>query len=106
MFSRILIAVDGSIFAKKAFESSIFLSKKCNSKLDIVHVIPCESGGDSAATFELIGELMTKGEEMLEECKKEPNLTQNLPFVTVSDKTGIDLRLKCQLIIFLTNRSQ
>ena len=71
MFSRILVAVDGSMSAKKAFEKSLFLSQKCNSKLDIVHVIPCEFGGDSATAFELLSELKIKGEKVLEECKKE-----------------------------------
>ncbi|MGI0056877.1 MAG: universal stress protein, partial [Nitrosarchaeum sp.] len=67
----ILVAVDGSMSAKKAFEKSLFLSQKCNSKLDIVHVIPCEFGGDSATVFELLSELKIKGEKVLEECKKE-----------------------------------
>ena len=69
MFSRILVAIDGSESAKKAFEKSIYLAQKCNSKLDLVHVVPCELGGDSATTFELIDELKTKAEKMLEECK-------------------------------------
>lgn len=97
MFSRILVAVDGSIFSKKAFESSIFLSKKCNSKLDIVHVIPCEFGGDSATTSELIDELKTKGEVMLEECKSE----------AVKNHISVELRVEsgdpAQVIIEITN---
>jgi nucleotide-binding universal stress UspA family protein len=70
VFSRILVAVDGSVSAKKAFERSIFISQKCNSKLDILHVVPCEFGGDSATTFELMDELKAKGVTILEECKK------------------------------------
>jgi len=97
MFARILVAVDGSIFAKKAFESSIFLSKKCNSKLDIVHVIPCEFGGDSATTSELIDELKTKGEVILEECKSE----------AVKNHISVELRVEsgdpAQVIIEITN---
>lgn len=69
MFSRMLVAVDGSESAKKAFEKSIYLAQKCNSKLDIVHVVQCELGGDSAITFDLMGELKTKAEKMLDEYK-------------------------------------
>jgi len=69
LFSRILVAIDGSKSAKKAFEKSIYLAQKCDSKLDVVHVISCELGGDSATTFELIDELKTKAEKMLDEYK-------------------------------------
>lgn len=69
MFSRILVAVDGSESAKKAFEKSIYLAQKCSSKMDLVHVVQCELGGDSATTFELIDELKTKAQKMLEEYK-------------------------------------
>jgi nucleotide-binding universal stress UspA family protein len=69
LFSRILVAVDGSESAKKAFEKSIYLAQNCDSKLDVVHVVQCELGGDSATTFELIDELKTKAEKMLDEYK-------------------------------------
>ena len=67
MFAKILVAVDGSESSKKAFDQSVFLAQKCNSKLYIVHVVlDWEYGGDSAATFELIDELRAKGMELLE----------------------------------------
>jgi nucleotide-binding universal stress UspA family protein len=69
LFSRILVAVDGSESAKKAFEESIYLAQRCNSKLDVVHVVSCELGGDSAITFELIDELKTKAKKLLDEYK-------------------------------------
>jgi nucleotide-binding universal stress UspA family protein len=69
LFSRILVAIDGSESAKKAFEKSIYLAQKCSSKIDLIHVVQCELGGDSATTFELIDELKTKAEKMLEEYK-------------------------------------
>jgi len=69
MFSRILVAIDGSESAKKAFEESIYLAQKCNSGLDLVHVVQCELGGDSASTFELIDELKAKARKMLDEYK-------------------------------------
>ncbi|HKC79140.1 MAG TPA: universal stress protein, partial [Nitrosopumilaceae archaeon] len=55
--------------AKKAFEESIYLAQKCNSGLDLVHVVQCELGGDSASTFELIDELKAKAKKMLDEYK-------------------------------------
>lgn len=70
MFSKILVAVDGSESAKKAFEKSVFLAQKCNSKLDAIHVVLDSTyGGDSATTFELIEELKENGMKLLERCK-------------------------------------
>lgn len=72
MFSKILVAVDGSESAKKAFEKSIFLAQKCNSKLDVIHVVLDSTyGGDSATTFELIEELKENGMKLLEQCKRQ-----------------------------------
>ncbi|MGB6462935.1 MAG: universal stress protein [Nitrosotalea sp.] len=71
MFSNILIAVDGSESANKAFQRAIYLAQKCNSKLDLVHVVQCEVGGDSANTFEIIEDLKDKAMKMLEEYRIE-----------------------------------
>lgn len=72
LFSRILVAVDGSDSAKRAFERSVYLAKRCNSKLDIIHVVLDSTyGGDSAATFQLIEELKERGKKLLDECKNE-----------------------------------
>lgn len=72
MFTKILVAVDGSESAKKAFEKSIFLAQKCNSKLDVIHVVLDSTyGGDSATTFELIEELEENGMKLLEQCKRQ-----------------------------------
>lgn len=71
MFSSLLVAVDGSESAKKAFEKSIYLAQKCNSKIDLVHVVQCELGGDSANTFEIIEDLTNKAKKMLEEYKNQ-----------------------------------
>jgi nucleotide-binding universal stress UspA family protein len=70
LFSRILVAVDGSESAKKAFEKSIYLAQRCDSKLDVIHVVLDSTyGGDSATTFDLIDELKEKGKKLLEQCK-------------------------------------
>jgi len=71
MFSNILVAVDGSESANKAFQRAIYLAQKCSSKLDLVHVVQCEIGGDSANTFEIIEDLKDKAMEMLEEYRIE-----------------------------------
>ena len=70
MFSKILVAIDGSTSAKRAFAQSLYLASKCDSRLEMVHVVPCEFGGDSVNTFELVEELKTKGKKILEQCKK------------------------------------
>jgi nucleotide-binding universal stress UspA family protein len=69
VFSNILVAVDGSDSAKKAFEKSVFLAQKCNSKIDLVHVIACELGGDSATTLEQLDDIKSKAMQMLVEYK-------------------------------------
>ena len=69
MLSKILVAIDGSLSSKKAFEKALFISQKCGSKLDVIHVVPCEFGGDSALTFELMAALKSKAEQILNECK-------------------------------------
>ena len=64
------MAIDGSTSAKRAFAQSLYLASRCDSRLEIVHVVPCEFGGDSVNTFELVEELKTKGKKILEQCKK------------------------------------
>ncbi len=106
LFEKILVAVDGSESSKKAFERSVFLAQKCNSKLYVVHVVlDWEYGGDSAATFELIEELREKGAELLEQCKKQA-LQSNVQVKTVLEQGDyaheiieIAKRKDCELII-------
>ncbi len=78
MFARILVAVDGSESAKKAFEKSIYLAQKCNRKLDLVHVVTCELGGDSTIIYDLLDEAKIKAKKMLKEYKIEAS-KNNIP---------------------------
>jgi nucleotide-binding universal stress UspA family protein len=72
LFSRILVAVDGSESARRAFEKSVYLAQRCNSRLDLIHVVLDSTyGGDSAATFQLIEELEERGKKLLEEYKSQ-----------------------------------
>jgi nucleotide-binding universal stress UspA family protein len=72
LFSRILVAVDGSESAGRAFKEAIYLAQKCNSTLDVIHVIDDSSyGGDSANTFELIEGLKSRGRRLLEQCRSQ-----------------------------------
>ena len=74
LFSKLLVAVDGSEYAKRAFTKSVYLAKQCNSRLDIIHVVLGSIyGGDSAATFLLIEELKEKGRKLLEDYKTQAN---------------------------------
>jgi len=101
-----LVAVDGSESSKKAFDKSVFLAQKCNSKLYVVHVVlDWEYGGDSAATFELIDELRAKGSELLEQCKKQA-LQSSVQVETVLEQGDyaheiieVAKRKDCELII-------
>ncbi|PIN84472.1 MAG: universal stress protein UspA [Nitrosopumilales archaeon CG15_BIG_FIL_POST_REV_8_21_14_020_33_23] len=71
LFSKILVAIDGSESAKKAFTTSIYLASISKCKIDVIHVVSCEFGGDSAASLELVEDLKTKANSMLEEYKKD-----------------------------------
>lgn len=108
MFARILVAIDGSESAKKAFEKSIYLAQKCNSRLYLVHVVTCELGGDSATVYELLHEAKIKAEKMLEEYKIEAS-KNNIPLeiiITQGDVAKIIIELseknKYDLIIMGT----
>jgi len=106
LFAKILVAVDGSESSKKAFDKSVFLAQKCNSKLYIVHVVlDWEYGGDSAATFELIDELRARGTELLQQCKNQA-LQSNVQVETVLEQGDhaheiieVAKRKDCELII-------
>ena len=71
MFSKILVAIDGSESARKAFTTAIYLASISKCRIDVIHVVSCEFGGDSAASLELIEDLKTKANSMLEEYKKD-----------------------------------
>ena len=98
--------MDGSESSKKAFDKSVFLAQKCNSKLYVVHVVlDWEYGGDSAATFELIEELRARGMELLEQCKKQA-LQNNVQVKTLLEQGDyaheiieVAKRKDCELIM-------
>jgi len=71
LFSKILVAIDGSASAKKAFTASIYLASISKCRIDVIHVVSCEFGGDSAASLELVEDLKTKANSMLEEYKND-----------------------------------
>jgi len=71
LFSKILVAIDGSESAKKAFTTSIYLASISKCRLDVIHVVSCEFGGDSAASLELVEDLKIRASSMLEEYKKD-----------------------------------
>jgi len=106
LFAKILVAVDGSESSKKAFDKSVFLAQKCNSKLFVVHVVlDWEYGGDSAATFELIDELRARGSELLQQCKNQA-LQSSVQVETVLEQGDyaheiieVAKRKNCELII-------
>lgn len=99
MFSKFLVAVDGSESAKKAFDKSLQLARKCNATIDLAHVIKCELGGDSSEVFDLIEGIKRKAEKMLE------------PYRTEASKLGVPLNTKvvqgdpAQIIIHLAKES-
>jgi nucleotide-binding universal stress UspA family protein len=71
MFSRILVAVDGSPFAERALKYAVDLAKKYQTKLIIVHVVlrrfyavtPSEAG--VLATTVFVKEMEAEGREII-----------------------------------------
>ena len=71
MFSRILVAVDGSEFAERALKCAVDMAKRYNSKLIIVHVVlrrfyavtPSEAG--VLATTVFVKEMEAEGKEII-----------------------------------------
>jgi nucleotide-binding universal stress UspA family protein len=71
MFSRILVAVDGSPVSERALKYAVDLGKKCNAKIVIVHVIlrrfyavtPSEAGVLATSIF--VKEMEAEGRNII-----------------------------------------
>lgn len=99
-FSRILVAVDGSEYAKKAFDKSIHLTQKLNSKLDVVHVVNDYTyGGDSATALEILEEIKEEGRKILEEYKNKA-MENNVVITTL-----LEIGDPGQVIVDISNKN-
>ena len=75
MFSRILVAVDGSPYAERALKYAIDLTKKYGAKLIIAHVImrrfyavtPSEAGVLATTTF--VKEMQAEGKAIIDKAE-------------------------------------
>ena len=109
MFSRILVAVDGSPFAERALSYAIDLAKKYGSKLIILHVImrrfyavtPSEAGVLATATF--VKEMQDEGKAIIDKAEEpakaegvnyESRLAEGVPaeeIVKISESERVQL---------------
>jgi len=91
--------MNGSQSAKRAFMQSFFLIGKYGSRLEVVHVVPCEFGGDSVNAFDLVEELKAKGKKILDQCNKIAAKKN------ISIKTFSELGDPAKIIIELAKRN-
>ncbi len=109
MFSRILVAVDGSPFSERALKCAVDLAKKYTAKLIIVHVVlrrfyavtPSEAG--VLATTVFVKEMEAEGKEIISKAETyaktqgadyECRLLQGVPaeeIVKTSRSENVDL---------------
>jgi nucleotide-binding universal stress UspA family protein len=109
MFSRILVAVDGSPYADRALKCAVELAKRYTAKLIIVHVIlrqfyavtPSEAG--VLATTVFTKEMETEGKQIVskaesyaraQEAECESKLLQGVPaeeIIKIAASENIDL---------------
>jgi nucleotide-binding universal stress UspA family protein len=69
-FSRILVAVDSSEHALKAFDYAIRLSKIAGAKILVVHIIPPPVAGEEGIpAAQLVQALQKEGEQLLAQLK-------------------------------------
>jgi nucleotide-binding universal stress UspA family protein len=109
MFSRILVAVDGSPFAERALKYAIELTKKYSARLLIMHVVlrrfyavtPSEAG--VLATTVFVKEMETEGRDIMSKAEAqaknegiqyETKLLQGVPaeeIIKTSESENVDL---------------
>jgi len=109
MFSRILVAVDGSPYAERALKYAIDLSEKYGAKLIIAHVImrrfyavtPSEAGVLATTTF--VKEIQAEGKTIIDNAESmarvegvnfESKLVRGVPaeeIVKISESERTDL---------------
>ena len=69
-FQRYLLQLTVQNQQKKHLQPQFILRRISKCRIDVIHVVSCEFGGDSAASLDLIEDLKIKANSMLEEYKK------------------------------------
>jgi nucleotide-binding universal stress UspA family protein len=70
-YNNILVAVDGSKEAEKAFKKAVSLAKESDATLIITHVIDDRYGSVSVYAPGIIDEVEVRGKELLESYEKQ-----------------------------------
>jgi len=90
-FSKILVAIDGSAHAEKAFRHAMMLAQKFSSKVVVVHVMsPPRAGGEMGhfPVQEAVKAAFESAESMLAKFSSMAQQEFGLPVETVTAKGG------------------
>lgn len=107
MLAKILVAVDGSVYADRAFEMAADLAQKYNSRMLIVHVVHESAGSRLPASAHVAGALLDLGAEIIAAYRKRAdgkNLQQNVKTVLKrGDPAQVIIEIaqaeKCDLVV-------
>ena len=82
-FSKVLIAVDNSECASRAFDYAVRLSKLAGARISVIHVIPPVPATEGIPVAELAEDMAKEGEQLLANIKTRAEIQFGIRVETV-----------------------